>query len=48
MDIYDAVALPKGRKAKTAARIAPHAGSFPDSRNFSAARSGSAILIARF
>jgi hypothetical protein len=47
MDIHDVVALPKGGKAKTAARIAPHAGTFPDVRN-SADRGGSAISIARF
>ena len=48
MDIHDVVALPKGRKAKTAARIAPQAGTLPDVRNFSADRGGGAILIARF
>jgi len=47
MDIHDVVALPKGRKAKTAARIAPHAGTLPDVRNvFSADRGDSAMSIA--
>jgi len=46
MDIHDVVALPKGRKAKTAARIAPHAGTLPDVRNVSADRGDSAMSIA--
>ena len=48
MDIHDVVALPKGRKAKTAARIAPRAGTLPEVRNFSADRGGSVMSIARF